>query len=146
MARRARLGNRLYMSTWQWYGQTLLLDRLNRRTKRTKQYYKRCPCRYVSDRQTYRQTDARNELNSKLTRTAHNKYLCTGLVIPQGPRLTSQCKLMQKQLQPYTADIPREETRSYESFRKCFSCKRNCIRLHWGYNRIVIYVIFCKRM
>lgn len=33
----------------------LSLDRLNRRTERTKQYYKRCPCRCVSDRQTDRQ-------------------------------------------------------------------------------------------
>ena len=110
MAWRARLRNTLYMSTWQWSGQTLLLDRLNRRTEGTKQYYKRCPCRYVGDRQTYgqtgiqtdrqtdRQPDARNELNAKLTRTAHNKYLCAGLVMPQGPWVTSQCKLMQKPL------------------------------------------------
>ena len=96
MSRRAMLRNGLYvyMSTWRWSGRTLLLDRLNRRTERTKQYYKRCPCRYVSDRQT----DARNELNAKLTRTAHNKHLCAGLVMPQGPRANSQCKLMQKQL------------------------------------------------
>jgi len=139
MARRARFRNRLYMSTWQRSVQTLLLDRLNRRIEGTKQYYKRCPCRYVSDgrtdRQTDRQTDARNELNVKLTRTVHNKYLCAGLVMPQIPRVTSQRKLMQKQLQPYTADIPREETHSYKNFRKCLPCKRNCNRLHWGYNR-----------
>jgi hypothetical protein len=67
----------------------LSLDRLKRRTERTKQYYKRCPCRCVSDRQT----EARNVLNVKLTRTAHNKYLCAGLLMPQGPRVTSQCKL-----------------------------------------------------